>query len=655
MNSKRNQSKFLNWLFTRANTIGLLVFIIMLVLIGFVVKLRYTMAVEGQQREMSNIIHVVNNNFIQILKNSFTINYSLALTINDKGIPENFYKIAPELLKSNPNIDAVELIPNGVIKYVYPLKGNEKAINYNILSSPYLKKEVNNSQSSNDIRFIGPVKLYQGGMGVIGLLPIYKKNNFWGYAAVVIRLENLFKLSGIKSIDETKYYFQFSKINPFNGKEEFFLPKSGNFSKKQHLSVFIPEGQWKLYLITRDNSIIFVQVIFSIVLGFLLCIISAFWVTSLLKKPAHLQELILKQARKIFNTETEFKALFDQAPVGIVRVNSETGNFIDVNKEYCKIVGYSEEELKKMNFQQITHPDDLEEDLKNMEQLKKLKIDEFAMEKRYIHKNGKEVWVNLLVSNISKVGAIEGYIIGIIEDITEKKKTDEELKQSFELVSDQNKRLLNFSYIVSHNLRSHTSNIEMISSLLEAANTKEERDEMIDLLKKVSCSLNETIFNLNEVVSIRNNINLSVEKVNIHDFVEKSKLVLANQILKKHANIHNLVSPTIVVDYNVAYFESIIYNFISNAIRYSHPDRTPEIMISFDEVRKALVISDNGIGIDLKKNGDKLFGMYKTFNNNPDSKGIGLFITKNQIDAMGGRIETESEINKGTTFTLFFK
>jgi len=655
MRKNTKQNNFSSWLFSRPNSIGLLVFIMMLILMSFVVKLRYRMAYDSQQREMSNIINVVNNNFKQILINSYTINYSLALTINDKGNPENFKEIAPELLKSNPYIDAIELIPNGVIKYVYPLKGNEKAINNYILSSPYLNEEVNKSESSNDIDFIGPVKLYQGGMGVIGLLPIYKKNIFWGYAAVIIRLENLFKLSGIKSIDETKYYFQFSKINHLTGKEEFFLPDAKNFSKKQYVSSIIKEGNWKLYLITRDKSIIFFQVIFSIVLGFLLCLTSALWVASILKKPAQLQSLILKQARKIFNTETEFKAIFDQAPVGIVRLDGSTGNFIDVNKEYCKIVGYSEEELKIINLQKITHPNDLEEYLENMENLKNQKTNEFSMKKRYIHKKGNVIWVNILVSNILKVGINPDYIIGIVEDITEKKRTDEELKQSFELVSEQNKRLLNFSYIVSHNLRSHTSNIEMISSFLETANNKEERDEMINLLKKVSLSLNETIFNLNEVVSIRNNFNLFIEKVNVYDYIEKTRIVLAEQIQKKHANINNLVSETIEVNYNVAYFESIIYNFISNAIRYSHPDRTPEITLSFNEDKKALIISDNGIGIDLKKNGDKLFGMYKTFNNNPDSKGIGLFITKNQIDAMGGRIETESEINKGTTFTLFFK
>jgi signal transduction histidine kinase len=98
-----------------------------------------------------------------------------------------------------------------------------------------------------------------------------------------------------------------------------------------------------------------------------------------------------------------------------------------------------------------------------------------------------------------------------------------------------------------------------------------------------------------------------------------------------------------------------LYNFISNAIRYSHPERNPEITITFSKKSNSLSIKDNGIGIDLKKNGSKLFGMYKTFTNNPESKGIGLFITKNQVEAMGGKIEVKSELNIGTTFIIYLK
>jgi len=68
-----------------------------------------------------------------------------------------------------------------------------------------------------------------------------------------------------------------------------------------------------------------------------------------------------------------------------------------------------------------------------------------------------------------------------------------------------------------------------------------------------------------------------------------------------------------------------------------------------------LSIEDNGIGIDLKKYDENLFGMYKTFHQNEDAKGLGLFIAKNQIEALGGKIEVKSEVDKGTTFTIFFK
>jgi signal transduction histidine kinase len=113
----------------------------------------------------------------------------------------------------------------------------------------------------------------------------------------------------------------------------------------------------------------------------------------------------------------------------------------------------------------------------------------------------------------------------------------------------------------------------------------------------------------------------------------------------------------IMVNYNPAYLESILYNIISNSIRYRHPDRKPTIVIKWfmENKMNVLQISDNGVGIDLVKNADKIFGMYKTFSTNSDSKGIGLFITKNQINAMGGNITVESEPNVGTTFKIYIQ
>ena len=203
--------KISHWVLVRPKTTGMLTFLIMLALLSLVVKLRYEVIKENEHREMANILNVVHQNFEQVLKNSYTSALTLAMTINDQGEPENFEKIGAQLVDKNNSIDAVQLVPNGVIKYVYPYEQNKEAINYDILNTPYVKYEAQKSVKSKLMYFAGPLNLKQGGIGVVGRLPIYKKDKFWGFSAVVIRLETLIKESGIHAIDDSKYYFQFSK------------------------------------------------------------------------------------------------------------------------------------------------------------------------------------------------------------------------------------------------------------------------------------------------------------------------------------------------------------------------------------------------------------------------------------------------------------
>lgn len=651
---KKVTSKISNWFILQPKALGFLTFIIALLIVGFFVSLRYKIFKENQKREMSNMLEVVHQNIEQILKNSYTTTLTLAMSIDDEGVPRDFDKIGEKLVTKNSSIDAVQLVPNGVIKYIYPLKGNEAAMNYDILKSKNVYQEAQKSIEAKLIYFAGPLRLKQGGIAVIGRLPVFKNGKFWGFSAVLIKLETLLKNSGLKSIDESKYYFQFSKANPLTGEEEFFLPNKSDFSKKYFQTVVIPDGNWKLYLISTKENGIYSQIMTSSILGLLLSIMLGVWVYTILKKPAEQQILILEQAKKLIESEIEFRTLFEQAPVGIAKLETKTGKFIEVNKEYCEITGYTEDELKEMNFKQITFPDDLNNDLSKMEKLVNGFISEFSIEKRYYNKSGKIVWVNLFVAPLWKESEEQKNHIAIVEDITEKKEAEQSLKQSFDLVNEQNKRLLNFSYIVSHNLRAHSSNINSISNLLEETDSEQETKELTGLLKKVSESLNETMSNLNDVVNIQSNIHLTKEQLNLNNYIHSTIDVLSEQINLKKGTINNLVEDDVMVKYNPAYLESILLNFISNSLKYSHPDRTPIVTLSFDKMKNEMKISDNGLGIDLEKYGSSLFGMYKTFHQNKDAKGIGLFITKNQIEAMGGKIAVESEPNVGTTFTVHF-
>ncbi|MGV9003580.1 sensor histidine kinase [Flavobacterium sp.] len=646
-----------SWFFKRPKTIAVIVFFIMLIISGVIVYLRYEVSKENEHREMANTINIVKQNFEEVLKNSYISALTLAMTINDDGIPKDFEKVSSKLIDNNKSIDAVQLVPDGVIRYVYPYEENKLVIGFNILkdASPRAKFEAQKSISSQIMFFAGPLKLRQGGVSVIGRLPVFKNNKFWGFSAVIIKLETLLNQTGLNVGDVSKYTFQFSSQNPLTKKEEFYLPGKKDLESKYFHVVSIPDGEWKLYIILKDDSDIHTQLYTISFFGFLLSLTSGLLIYSILKKPAKMQTLLDKQTRRILEREKEFRTIFNLAPIGIAKIDTATGNFITVNAEFCKILGYTKTELLLSNFQAITHPDDLLFSVENKELLRKGTINNYNFEKRYINKLGNIVWINLYISILSKKEGLVKNHIAIIQNITNKKKAQEDLDASFELVSDQNKRLLNFSYIVSHNLRSHTSNIELISELLESSKSKEEQDEMIQLLKRVSKSLDETMRNLNEVVNIRSNINLKIESLNLYHHIENSIELFEKEIKNTGAILNNNVADEIYIDYNIAYLESILYNFISNAIRYRHPDRKPVITLCFDGQKKILSISDNGIGIDMIRNKEDLFGMYKTFNNNPDAKGIGLFLSKNQIDALGGSIETESEVGKGTTFKIYFK
>ena len=271
-------------------------------------------------------------------------------------------------------------------------------------------------------------------------------------------------------------------------------------------------------------------------------------------------------------------------------------------------------------------------------------------------KDGNIVWIKDYVNIVAEKGR-PTYVRGIMIDRTKSMEADSKLNESLKLVMEQNKRLQNFSYIVSHNLRSHTSNIQSIAALMDAADSHEEKKQMIGMLRTVSSSLNETMTNLNEVVNIQSNLSSISETLNVRHYVEMALAVLSGQIGAKSAEIRVNVPKSAEIVFNPAYFESVMLNLISNAIRYSGNENVPEIDITWseDENGNSLQISDNGIGIDLTKNADKLFGMYQTFSNNPESRGIGLFITKNQIEAMGGQIEVDSQPGAGTTFTIRFR
>ena len=356
----------------------------------------------------------------------------------------------------------------------------------------------------------------------------------------------------------------------------------------------------------------------------------------------------------IQKSEDNLRTVFENTEVGYILFN-QFQNIISYNKPAAifAIKEFNKEIHVGTNFSTY-FPEIMRAYLSNI--IEPVLKGETTSFERYIIHNGEQHWYYVKFSPVfNKNQLVDGFIMSM-ENITDRKKNDIALNKSLELVTEQNKRLLNFSYIVSHNLRSHASNMISILNFLEKEQSEQEKANLMVHLKKVSQLLNETLFNLNEVVSIQKNLNTTIDRLNLFNYINQTIAVLNKEISAKNALVENLVPSNIDINFNPAYLESILLNFLTNAIKYSAPDRQPLIQfkINVNQNKIELLIVDNGIGIDLHKYHDRIFGMYKTFHGNKDARGIGLFISKNQIDAMGGKVEVFSEPNIGSTFKITF-
>ncbi len=368
-------------------------------------------------------------------------------------------------------------------------------------------------------------------------------------------------------------------------------------------------------------------------------------------KDIHNQELAeqrVKEHQQLLTT------LVDSLPLNVYVKDLESRKIL-VNKGECtylrkrpeELIGKTDFDLYDREVAQISR----EEDIQVMKHLTPI-IGKEAVS----NLNGKTT--HFLTSKIPYFD-LQGKVCGLIGmslDISSMKKKQEELCGLIKITSMQNQKLISFAHIVSHNLRSHSANFSMLLGFLNSEKDPQERKRIIDMLTQASDNLLETLGNLNQVVDVNTKTSETKKSLNLRKNITGVLHNLSAFLENNHTQIINNVGDNMEVKCVPAYLDSIILNLVSNAVKYKSPDRPPLITINAMKSKKGILlsISDNGLGIDLDKYGDKIFGMYKTFHNREDAKGFGLYLIKNQIEAMGGSITVQSEVDKGTTFNVYF-
>jgi PAS domain S-box-containing protein len=330
---------------------------------------------------------------------------------------------------------------------------------------------------------------------------------------------------------------------------------------------------------------------------------------------------------------------------------------IYVNPAFSNMTGYESEEIIGQSPDILKGPKTNLKDIKKIISSIKNKEEDFIETISY-KKNKEEYWIRFSMIPIFNLEHELTHWVSIQKDVSIEKKQEKEKEQLIRELTQNNKDLKQFSYITSHNLRAPLSNLTGLLNLMEDIPVEDpELKEILGGFHKSTHLLNETVNDLTKVIIIKDNASIIKEDVLLNNVLEKVLNQLAFQI--------DLCKPTIKIDFeqiailniNKTYIESILLNLLTNSLKYKAGNRQLIINISTKQTddNTTLTFQDNGIGIDLKRNGDKIFGLYQKFHNYPDSKGLGLYLVKSQVEAMGGIISIQSKVDKGTTFTITLK
>jgi len=351
------------------------------------------------------------------------------------------------------------------------------------------------------------------------------------------------------------------------------------------------------------------------------------------------------------DNEALFRSIFEQAAVGISQV-SPKGELLMFNQKMCDIIGYKPEALSSMHYLNITHPDDVENDLRIVEDIFSNKLDEGIFEKRFLHKSGKTIWAKVHLTVIRDDKNFPKYAVGIVDDISEAKMAEQQIVNQNEELIRLNSEMDNFVYRTSHDLRAPLASVLGLVHLLKKEQNEKNRDEYMQLIKNSVVRLDNSI---HEILDLSRNSRTDFE----YGLVDLAKIIKST--FNSLAHVKGFDNIKINIEINEEEFFSdekrikmIFGNLLSNAVSYQNK-YCEKSFIKIDGVIDnkfaKITINDNGVGID-ESHLKNIFKMFYRANDHTNGSGLGLYIVKEAVDKLKGKIDVQSIVGNGTTFTL---
>ncbi len=388
--------------------------------------------------------------------------------------------------------------------------------------------------------------------------------------------------------------------------------------------------------------------IFIIIGGFVLSIFSFLNLIILRRSKVNAELIAFEKTAGLLRSEAYFRTAMEASSIGMAIVGTD-GSWLKVNSALCRILKYSPKELLNMDFQTITHPDDIDKDLQLVNKLLNGDMDTYQMEKRYFRKDKKIIWALLSVAIIRNDDGTPRHFISQIHDITTVKKTQEKLQTA-------NAELEEFSYRTSHDLRS-----PLVSSitLLDIAKKSLETNKIEKTLKSINLTQNSLVkleALVQDILLLTQTKNMQEDRkeIDVSNFIEESLKKFSHMTDFDRLDIQKNLQFTDPLNVKVSRFRLIIENLISNAIKYQDTEKEHsfiKITTHDDNQFFILSIEDNGLGIP-EKHHKQLFSMFKRFHTKVAfGSGLGLYMVKKSADIIDAEL-TFKDSGNGCIFEL---
>ena len=368
-----------------------------------------------------------------------------------------------------------------------------------------------------------------------------------------------------------------------------------------------------------------------------------------------------ERTAELATSDERFRHAFEFAGIGMAIVALE-GRWLRVNKSLCEIVGYTEEELLRKTFQDITHPDDLATDLALLRELIDGRRRFYQMEKRYLHREGRIVWVRLTASLVRDAAGQPLHGVAQVEDITERKRLEENLSRARDQALEASRLKSEFLATMSHEIRTPMNGVIGMTALLaETPLTPMQADYVrtIESSGDLLLTIINDILDYSKIEAGR--IELEIAPFNLRECVEGAIDLFAGRAREKKIHIVYMMAPQVPphVAGDATRLRQILVNLIGNALKFSD---SGEVRVTLDaepldattrRQRLDIAVHDTGIGIPAEGM-DRLFKSFSQVDASTTRRfggtGLGLAISKRLADLMGGTMWAESAPGHGSTF-----